>query len=220
MRRRETVLNSSFCVVTADSKSRWPHGRKTHFRGVTLTASCSVSLAFSASRDDAAQALGNAPGTGRIQGGMDQKDHGTASIWRWACASSQYVTSVGQRRMLGIWKHGLWTDSKLLHSNCRSRREFSLVCVGCPAADVTYDVRQTSHWNGAYSLQTGYSVSQYSNGSIRVSGDVSTLPSLRPNPSPTPNLTQGRVGAPQGTWIDPLNLILIVNHYYSYCKSL
>ena len=27
-------VNSSFCAVTADSKSRWPHGRKASLRGV------------------------------------------------------------------------------------------------------------------------------------------------------------------------------------------
>ena len=29
-------LNTSFCSVTADSKSSWPHGRKAYFRGVQL----------------------------------------------------------------------------------------------------------------------------------------------------------------------------------------
>ena len=29
-----SALNSSFCAVTADSKSRWPHGRRAYCRGV------------------------------------------------------------------------------------------------------------------------------------------------------------------------------------------
>ena len=32
----KTALNSSFCAVTADSKLRWPHGKKAYFRGVNL----------------------------------------------------------------------------------------------------------------------------------------------------------------------------------------
>ena len=28
------TLNSSLCAVTADSKSKWPHGKKAYFRGV------------------------------------------------------------------------------------------------------------------------------------------------------------------------------------------
>ena len=34
----KTALNSSFCGVTADSKSMWPHGKKVYFRGVGLVA--------------------------------------------------------------------------------------------------------------------------------------------------------------------------------------
>ena len=30
----KTALNSSFCAVTADSKSESPHGRKARFRGL------------------------------------------------------------------------------------------------------------------------------------------------------------------------------------------
>ena len=34
----KTALNSPFCAVTADSTSRWPHGKKTlYFRGVVWT---------------------------------------------------------------------------------------------------------------------------------------------------------------------------------------
>ena len=32
-------LNSSFCAVTADAKSRWPHGKNVYFRGVDKASS-------------------------------------------------------------------------------------------------------------------------------------------------------------------------------------
>ena len=45
-------------------------------------------------------------------------------------------------------------------------------------------------------------------GSIKVSEDVSTHPSLRANPNPPPpqtlDLIQGRVDVPLATWIDPM----------------
>ena len=34
IRAIKTALNSSFCAVTADTKSRWRHGKKTYFHGV------------------------------------------------------------------------------------------------------------------------------------------------------------------------------------------
>ena len=49
-------------------------------------------------------------------------------------------------------------------------------------------------------------------GSLHDPGDVSTHPSIRPNPSPNPapiqtlDLTHGRVGTSPETWIDPMNL--------------
>ena len=36
-RAMKSTLNSPFCAVTADSKSRWPHGRKACFRGVLFS---------------------------------------------------------------------------------------------------------------------------------------------------------------------------------------
>ena len=36
---RKLPLDSSFCAVTADSKSRWPHGKRAYFRGVSFWGS-------------------------------------------------------------------------------------------------------------------------------------------------------------------------------------
>ena len=60
--------------------------------------------------------------------------------------------------------------------------------------------------------------------SIQVSGDVPTLPSLRPDPNPNPSPTQtlglreGRVSTSPETWIDPINPTKYCSETTSVCQ--